>query len=62
MFKNIIIQRYGSILLITFLISSSLLSIVFLNSKLNSVEAASTWTQTSDQDFFNGEFKNITMI
>ena len=51
-----------SILIILILICSFVLNNIFLNSNLHNAQAASVWTQTSDADFYNGTFKNITLV
>jgi len=51
-----------SIFLIIILICSGLLGTMHLNIKLQMVQAASTWTQTSDVDFENGNMDNLTVL
>ena len=55
-------SKIGSILLIILLVLSG--SIVFfnINPELNSVFAASTWTQEEDKDFNNGTLDNLTIV
>jgi hypothetical protein len=54
-------KRWSLLLIIIFLCLSSL-NYLFINSNLYTVDAASTWTQTSDKDFDNGTTNNLTMV
>ncbi len=57
-----ILRKVKTILVIIILVSFGFLTIIHSNLKLNQVEAASTWTQTSDEDFSNGESDNLTIV
>jgi len=59
--KNKKKSKLLSIFLIVILIFSGLLGTTLLNIKLQTVKAASTWTQTSDVDFENGNMDNLTL-
>ena len=53
--------KVESILVILTLICSSIISTIILNSYIPTAAATSEWTETSDYDFNNGTFKNITI-
>jgi len=54
--------KVGSISLIIILVCSGILIIIPSSPVIHTASALSTWTQTSDIDFLNGTFDNITMI
>ena len=54
-----IINKQLSILVITIFICSTLFSTMLLNPGFNTVNAGSTWSQTSDVDFKNGTLNNL---
>ncbi|WP_455391979.1 Kelch repeat-containing protein [[Eubacterium] cellulosolvens] len=59
--KRIKNKAYAQLIIIIF-VSSILFGTLLLNPKLPYAKAGSTWIQTSDKDFEDGEFNNITMI
>ena len=50
--------KIGSILLLIVILCSGLLIIVQSFLDTNTASAESTWTQSSENDFYNGTFKN----
>jgi hypothetical protein len=62
MIRRRIKQKMGPLLVVIILVCSILFSTILLGSHLTTVQAGSTWIQTSDKDFYNGTFENITMV
>ena len=51
-----------SILMIIAFICYGSLTVIFLNQDIQSLKAASVWTQNSDADFYNGTSNNLTIV
>ncbi|MCK5560701.1 MAG: hypothetical protein KAJ51_08920, partial [Thermoplasmata archaeon] len=62
MIRKRIKQKTGPLLAVIIFICSTLFSSILFIPQLTTVQAGSTWTQTSDKDFHNGTFENITMV